>query len=187
MSRPFRRCEAGKVGTPGPCSLRCAGERIHPCQRGQPLLGYMFSEFQTALTIAKGSLETVLGHWTSLDEDRRRELVMRALRGCDDLVGARAVARRRRSHLAGRPSVYPSASEAGSASRRCRGGRGSEAAPAIPGPRPGWGWLGASSWRRSEDVLGQGGDDRPQASAAHRVNDCREPGPRAHPVSKSNA
>lgn len=50
--------------------------------------GYMSSEFQTPLTTAKGSLETVLRHWTSLDEERRRELVVRALRGCEDLVGA---------------------------------------------------------------------------------------------------
>lgn len=48
----------------------------------------MSSEFQTPLTTAKGSLETVLRHWTSLDEDRRRELVVRALRGCEDLVDA---------------------------------------------------------------------------------------------------
>lgn len=49
---------------------------------------YVSSEFQTPLITAKGSLETVLRHWTSLDEDRRRELVVRALRGCEDLVGA---------------------------------------------------------------------------------------------------
>lgn len=49
---------------------------------------FVSSEFQTPLTTAKGSLETVLRHWSSLDDDRRRELVVRALRGCDDLVGA---------------------------------------------------------------------------------------------------
>lgn len=51
-------------------------------------LEHVSSEFQTPLTTAKGSLETVLRHWAGLDEDRRRALVKRALRGCEDLVGA---------------------------------------------------------------------------------------------------
>jgi hypothetical protein len=43
-------------------------------------------DLRTPLTVVKGSISTVLRHWASLDEDRRRELLVRASEAVEELA-----------------------------------------------------------------------------------------------------
>ncbi len=54
----------------------------------RPPLEDLLHDLRTPLSVVKGSMRTVLRHWDALDDDKRRELLTRALDGADTLAAS---------------------------------------------------------------------------------------------------